>query len=374
MGLADDLAAYPAADEPKYTPATEFDGVTGFIQTKGLVEQPEDFTELLEQFGYDPAKVQIVGHPRTSRWQTYDERWLTAYRFSIAPIQPESDAPDIAAIISSARSERRPANGPHWFVFQASDTQIGKKSAGGSTEEIVSRYVQSIDTAKQHLADFRRYGIEGVQVCMPGDCVEGNQSQNGRNEGYQTSSPITEQVLILQRLMVYTIQQFAPLCEQLFFDVVGGNHDEAQRNLNTWPGNNWATTAATMVGDRLGDNPAAFSHVTVRVPDKYSSSMTVPVGDTVVTIVHGHQWRRGAGFKWWSEQALGWQPAGGAHVLQHGHWHTWEVETNDRRTRISSPTFDCGSDWFKDLHGQSSPRGGLVYLLRSGQATHMSLV
>ncbi len=102
--------------------------------------------------------------------------------------------------------------------------------------------------------------------------------------------------------------------------------------------------------------------------------MTVPVGDTVVTMVHGHQWRAGQAFKWWSDQALHHQPAGAAHILQHGHFHSWQIETTEHRTRIQSSTFDCGSDWFRNVRGATNRRGALVYLLDSGQVSRMSVL
>lgn len=371
--LADRLAEYPKADEPQYTPKTEFDGVSGHIQTGGLEQAPADFTALLKQFGYDPEEVRIVGHPRTSRWQTYDERWLTSYRFNIAPVS-DVDVTDLESVIKQARVVRRQATGPHWFVFQAGDQQLGKKSRDGSTAEIVDRYVQSVESAKVEFDSLRRHGIEGIQISIPGDCLEGGSSQGGRNQGYLTQETVSEQFIIFQRLLMYTVEQFAPLAEQVKVCVVGGNHDEIQRDLNTPPGNNWATTAATLVNDRLIDNPLAYSHVSLQIPDKWSASMTVPIGDTIVTVVHGHQWRRNGAMKWWSEQALGMQPAGGAQLLQHGHYHTFEVETTEHRTRVASPTFDCGSDYYRDTHGGTSKRGAVIYLLKSGEVSRMSVV
>lgn len=372
--LSERLAAIPSVDEPQYTPKTEFDGVTGHIQTGAMENPPTDYTELLEQFGYDPTQVRIVGHPRTSRWQTYDERWLTSYRFNIAPVSPLVDMGSFADVVKQARVVRRQATGPHWFVFQAGDHQLGKISRDGSTEQIVQRYVQSVEAAKREFAALKNRGIEGIQVSIPGDCIEGNQSQGGRNQGYLTKETITEQVLIFQRLLMYTVEEFAPLAEQVKVTVVGGNHDDAQRDLNTVPGNNWATTAATLVHDRLGDNPLAFGHVQVLVPDKWSGAMTVPIGDTVVTVVHGHQWRPGQGMKWWSGQALGNLPPGGSQILQCGHYHSWEIETTADRTLIQSPTFDCGSDWYREKTGATGRRGALTYLLKSGEVSCMSVV
>ena len=44
------------------------------------------------------------------------------------------------------------------------------------------------------------------------------------------------------------------------------------------------------------------------------------------------------------------------------------------RTIMGSPTFDCGSDYFRDAHGAESKRGGLVYLLRGGDVSQLSVV
>jgi hypothetical protein len=382
VSLTERLQAQPAADEPKYTPRTEFDGCSGFIQTGPLTEQPADFTALLREFGYDPDAVCISGHPRISRWQQrarnretneFETVWLAAYRFNLASICLNVSA-DIQAIVKAARVERRPGNGPHWLVFQAGDLQIGKRSRDGSTEEILKRYVQSVESACTEFASLKRLGIEGIQICMPGDCIEGNQSQKGQNL-WLTQETITEQVLIFQRLVMLTIEAFAPLTERVFVDVVNGNHDEAQRQQNTYPGNGWATTAATMTSDVLKQNPLAFGHVEVRVPPKWQGHMTVPVGDTVVTVIHGHQWRRRErAMNWWAEQSVHNQPPGAAQVLQAGHYHTWALEGHATKTVVYSPTFDLGSDWYREQHGAESRRGALVYLMRSGEITRISVV
>jgi predicted phosphodiesterase len=387
MGLADDLNAYPAADEPEYTPRTEFDGSSGFIQTASFpASEAPDFTAILEQFGYDPTLVRIVGNPRVSRWQQrsrirgtsdYEEAWLCAYRFHIAPIET-TETHDLEALVRQARTRSKQAltenpDNACWFVFQAGDLQLGKRSRDGSTEQIVDRYVQSVEAAKAELKACKRQGIAGVQISLPGDCIEGNQSQRGQNL-WLTQETITEQTRILRRLMLFTIDELAPIVNKVYLDTVNGNHDQAQRQQNTYPGDGWATEAAIAVSDALKLNESVYGHVEVRVPEKWSGMMTVPVGDTVVTVVHGHQWRPNGAMKWWSEQALNNQPAGAAHVLQCGHYHSWDVETTEHRTKVQSSTFDCGSDWYREKRGATAKRGGLVYLLQAGEISRMSLV
>ena len=378
----DGLRAYPANDDVQYTPKTEFDGVRGTIQTGPLREPPKDHAELLEQFGYDPAEVRIVGNPHISRWEqrsrirgtnTYETVWLSAYKFTIAAVGAAMDTLDLEAIAKRARKTPKPGSGAHWLVYQAGDLQIGKRSRDGSTDQIAERYFDSLDGFVREFKASKRLGIEGIQISMPGDCIEGSQSQGGRNL-WLTQETITEQTRIFRRLIMATVEAVAPLVDQVTVTVVNGNHDEANRAQNYYPGDGWATECATSVADALSLNPAAFGHVTVLVPDKWSASMTVPIGDTVVTVIHGHQWRPGAAMKWWSEQALHHQPPGGAHVLQHGHYHSWQVETTEHRTRIQSSTFDCGSDYYRDQHGATNRRGALAYLLTGGAVSRMSIV
>ncbi|AER47590.1 exonuclease [Mycobacterium phage DS6A] len=402
MSLADRLLDYPAADEPKITQRTEFDGSAGFIQTSATPadDGPPEYDELLRKFGYDPAQVRIVGAPRVSRWEVpyrpvegSDEkgkpilgelttRWLASYRFHIAAAAGATGdgATDLEAIVKAARGRRRATTDrrddprpPHWFVVQAGDLQLGKRSRDGDTTQIVERFVQSVETAAADLRECRRRNaVAGVQVSFPGDCIEGNVSQGGRNV-WLTRETVTEQTRAFRRLLMFAAETFAPLAERVWIDVVNGNHDEAQRQTNSYPGDGWATEAAIAVSDALTLNPAAFEHVGVRVPEKWSGYMTVPVGDSVVTVAHGHQWRRDKAFAWWANQAIGNHAPAGAQILQHGHWHEWMVRSNADRTVVCSPTFDCGSDWFRETEGGTSRRGAVTYLLRAGEISRMGI-
>lgn len=380
MSLADDLASQPTATESDYRPRTEFDGATGYVQTGPLDTPPASYTDLLRQFGYDPDEVEIIGTPRISRWQTFDERWLAAYRFHIGPRAAAASNTDDLLRRIDAWDAHQPvtAAGPHVFNLQCSDLQIAKVDNGG-TETIVDKFLESVDRAVTEYTALRNRGIAGVHILFPGDCIEGNQSQDGRN-WWRTEYGVTTQTRILRRLMLHTIEQFAPLTNQVWMSAVNGNHDQAQRFQNTNPGDGWATECAISVADALKLNPAAFGHVTVEVPDPEQGFMTVARGDTVFTIAHGHQWRGGGSakgsnaFTWWSDQAFHQQNPAGAHILAHGHFHTWAVETAKTRTRICSPTFDGGSNYYRDLTGAEAKRGGLVYLTRAGEVSAMSLV
>lgn len=246
LSIRDQLAAAATSvDEKRYTPETTFDGSSGHIQTGTMkATDPVDYTDLLKQFGYDPDAVQIVGSVRTSRWQQREDgEWLVAYRFNIAPRQTISSL-DLELLVKKAKA-RKPVGGHgHWLVFQASDLQLGKRSRDGSTERIVENYLDTLQRSVEQYRHLKRLGVEGIQICMPGDCIEGNVSQNGKNL-WLTQETVTEQTRILRRLMVAAVDAFRPLADQVHLDVVNGNHDEGPAAAEHLPGG-W-------VGHRMRD-------------------------------------------------------------------------------------------------------------------------
>ncbi len=391
MALADDYDNYPAAEEAPWTPRVEFDGTSGYVQTGPVpttTDLPTVIRGILGEIGYDLDTLHIGRTLRASHWQQSrglrdaqghktgesETTWLHACKVEIL-VGPHLPATDIEAIVANTRKKTPPVGtAGHWFVFQAADQQIGKRSRDGSTEQIVERYIESVEAAKVEFKRLKKLGIEGIQICMPGDCIEGNQSQSGRNV-WLTQETVPEQTRIMRRLMFYTVETLAPLVDQVYLDVVGGNHDDADRRQNSYPGNNWATETAIAVSDAMKLNEAAYGHVTVRVPEKWSHHMTVPVGDTICCIAHGHKWKRAERvFVWWAEQAVNCEPPGAAQILQHGHYHCWQIRQSATKTSIGAPTYDMGSDWYRDVHGETGRRGGLVYLLQSGDVSQMSLL
>ena len=179
---------------------------------------------------------------------------------------------------------------------------------------------------------------------------------------------------MFRRLLMHTVSEFAPLTDELFVRVVNGNHDEVQRFQATRPDDGHATEAAIAVSDALALNGDAYGHVKVEVPPLDQSYMTVAAGDSIFTILHGHQWRRNGGMQWWSGHTFSGGNPGAAHILVHGHWHAWDVETTGNRTRIGGATFEGASKWFEENTGGTAAKGGLVYTTSAGVVSDLSLV
>lgn len=93
-------ASRPSAPN-NFRPGIEFDGTNGEATTPPLPSQ--NFDEFLKDAGFDPAEIEIVGTPRTSRWQRYDGEWLTAYKFQFRRITPDLDLP---ALFAAARKTK----------------------------------------------------------------------------------------------------------------------------------------------------------------------------------------------------------------------------------------------------------------------------
>ena len=373
MSLAKKISelSQPTSNEVTYSPRTEFDGTSGFIQTKGLESEPADHRELLEQFGYNPDEVRIVGAPKISRWQVYDGRWLAAYKFNIAQVT-KSSIDDLVSMVGKYKAHKPQGDsGIGVFNFQAGDQQLGKVDGDG-TEGTVQRFLDSLEVAKAEFRSLKkRRNIGGINLMFPGDCIEGIVSQNGKNM-WRTELTITEQLRLFRRLLMKTVEEFAPLSDNVWLRVVNGNHDEATRVQYTRPDDGFATEQAIAVADALKMNEQAFGHVVVEVPPLDQGYMTVKSFDTIYTIAHGHQWRRGKAMDWIANQALHNTNVSACDILVHGHEHRWTVDTNGARKVICSPTYDGGSLWLEN--GSHALRGGLTYVTTGADVMDMRLV
>lgn len=349
----------------------------------GGIDSPAFHRELLEMAGLPPEEYRVVeGRMRTSAWQQREDgEHLHAYKFEVERIHPTAawmleDIQLMQRIYEDAVKDPLPRRmgEEHTFVFQVGDLQLGKADGGG-VEHVVGVFTEKLASAVaayREIAAIRN--VAAVQVCMPGDCIEGNVSQGGRNQGHKNLSlGITEQVRLLHRLMILAVSEFGKLAPHVYLDVVNGNHDESQRTpVSTSPGDGWATAAAEMV--RVGIEqmaPAGWDHIEVRVPADNRSFMVrdLPGGSTVI-VAHGHQWRGGQHkcMDWWSNQSFHHNvPSAG--VLQFGHFHHPMLLADGLRHAICSDTLESESSYWVNQNGGRSANLGTTYLLRENIAS-----
>jgi predicted phosphodiesterase len=396
MNLSDRLAQ-PPLSQPTFTRSNyqfsaEIDPRDPLSQAITLtaperLETEQDWAEAVERMGggtIPPGyKVRLVEmRHNTHGWSraAQGEDALTTgtwfYRFAVEPVS--SALSSIDDILGSIK-KRRPAPvsnrsaGPSVYHYLAGDLQLGKVD-GDSTEGIVDTLVRSLEHAANDLKEVRRRVPVGtVHLAWLGDCLEGNQSQGGKNM-WRTELTVTEQIRVFRRLMLYGVDLFAPLVEHVEVDVVNGNHDDVQRMQRTRGDDGHATEAAISLADALTLNPTTYGHVSVFVPERDATYMTRQIGSSTFTMAHGHQWRRGKAWDWWAGQALNLQNPGASHFLLHGHYHTMSMDTKRERTIICTPTFESESTWWKEKTGDLGRRGALTMLTRDGEFSHLSIV
>ena len=103
-------------------------------------------------------------------------------------------------------------------------------------------------------------------------------------------------------------------------------------------------------------------------PPMYDEAVTLDVRGTILGMVHGNQYGPGGGSKYWAAQQHGGQPIGAADILLTGHYHHLRIEPTGRNPHtgrskwwLQAPTVDNGSDWFRNLAGDDSDPGLLVF-------------
>lgn len=379
MGFVDDLTAQPTVDEPAYTAKTEFDGRTGTIQTGPMSDAPTSHVEILRQFGYDPDEVEIVGDPKVKRWQRFDGEWLASYGFTIATKRAgDGGVEELLDTIKARPVSPRQERGNHWFHFQAGDVHIGKGADdGGGIDAILEKYLDSVDKAVAELNLIKPLGIAGINIPFVGDMVEGIVSQGGKNLAGNDLLP-GEQSRVARRIMLKTIDAFLDFGLPIQVSAIGGNHDEFTRAQSMPAGDNMAVEAAIAVSDAMKLS-SAYDGVSVQVPPRYQGHMTVDVGGTTCVYVHGHKFGTGPVEKkitdWWSGQSLHGHPAGGAHLLAAGHFHSFRVlQISATKTAIMSPSFEVCSRWFQESNGTTAKRGAAIYVTRDGDCSRFSVV
>jgi hypothetical protein len=113
---------------------------------------------------------------------------------------------------------------------------------------------------------------------------------------------------------------------------------------------------------------AAGIDVSWTVPEEFDESVTLDVNGTVLGVVHGNQFPVARALDWWAKQGHGGQPVGAADILLSGHHHHLRIQPSGRNPRtgrakywLQCPTTDNGSDWFRNVSGDDSDPGILVF-------------
>lgn len=372
--MLEGLKPAPKVEYPiGWKPAVEFDGSEGVAITPGLADGA-DFTEFLIEAGYSPDKYEVVGTPRTSRWQVYDETWRTSYRFQFR-LKPDNATP-LPLLYAQAQktkpSQPKPVANGKVLVIATADYQIGKVASRGNTQDLIERLMGSYDSIASYL---KKNKYEQIIILDAGDIIEnfGNAADLAQLQSNDLS--LMDQVDLAATLQ-WDLIKLASKHSKVTYASVGSNHCQWRVNKQTVgkPVDDWGIfivkqlrKLATEVG----------LDVKFLIPDDYDESLAFdPFGDQfhVVGLFHGHQAGRPDSVpKWLDNQVAGLQPLKNYTMAVSGHFHHTRVQqlgmahNGGSRWWIQASTSDNGSDWYRLRSGQDSTTGITAFELEQSK-------
>lgn len=372
--MLENLQPAPRVDAPPmFRPGIEFDGTEGTATTPGYLGEPANFDEFLIDAGLNPAEIEIVGTPRTSRWQRYDGQWLTAYRFTFKRRTAGINLPLLLAEAKKKVKVNYPKQtSEKCLVVLWSDLQVGKVDYRGNSESLIER----VELMKKRLIDkIAQEKPERVVFADLGDTVENFNNAAPMQQLATNDLSIMEQVDVATTLAWETLKVIAERVPSVTYASVGSNH--CQNRIGREAVGKATDDWGVFIGRQLA-RLAAEKKIPIRFlePQPHDESLAIDVfedGFHILGIVHGHQAKRPDNMStWWRGQAFGKQPVADATLLVHGHWHhlrVTELGSTPRGTSrflVMAPTLDNGSGWWKKITGEDSVPGLAVLTLEKG--------
>jgi len=364
MLLLENLGPAPKVETPiGWKPAVEFNGLEGEAITPGLADGV-DFTEFLEQAGYSADKYEVVGNPRTSRWQRYDGDWLTSYRFTFR-LKPDN-AIALPLLYKEAK-KTKPAkpvanNSDKVLVIATADYQVGKVASRGNSQDLVARLMHSFDKIARHL---KKNKYDHIYILDAGDIIEnfGNAANLAQLQSNDLS--IMDQIDLAATLQ-WDLLKLATKHAPTTYASVGSNHCQWRVNKQTVgkPVDDWGIFIVKQLRKLAHE---VGLDVKFLIPGDYDESLAFdPFSDQfhVVGLFHGHQAGRPDQVpNWLDKQVAGLQPLKNYTIAVSGHFHHTRVQqlgqahNGGSRWWVQCSTSDNGSDWYRLTSGQDSTTG-----------------
>jgi hypothetical protein len=295
--VLDDLTPAPKITAPKdWKPAIEFDGTNGEATLPALADdQKPDFDQFLIEAGFDPALIEIVGEPRTSRWQVarpfpLEPQWLTAYKFRFRKkVAALLDLPLLYAEAkkTKARTPKATETGKVFIVCLA-DFQVGKVDYRGGSKELVQRVLESYERIE---AELKRGKYERIYALDLGDIIEGIENAASMSQ-IQGNDLSTMQQVDLAAALVWDFLKMATKYAPVTYASIGSNHCQWRVNRQQIgkPGkDDWGIVILQQLR-RLSTEVGLPVDYLIPQPDEESLIFDAfNDGFHLVGIAHGHQ-------------------------------------------------------------------------------------
>jgi hypothetical protein len=371
--VLDDLQPASKITPPKeWRAAVEFDGTNGLATTPPTTGQQPNFDEFLVEQGFDPAKIEIYGPIRTSRWQQREGGdWLVSWRFNFRTrSEVELDLPTLYAQAKKTKlpASRKTGEGKA-FVIVPADFQVGKVGSRGNTQDLIARVFESYQRIEQKLKQGK---YEKVVILDAGDMIESvsNKASMAQLDSNDLS-PMQQQDLAAALLwdLVKIAHKYAPVT----YASVGSNHCQLRVNGQTVGKPGLDDVGIVILQQLRRLSTELGMDVTYLIPEPYDESLAFDVfGDNfhVLALAHGHQAKRPAGMEaWLQKQSFGLGPTSSFTTFVSGHFHYLKVEelglshNGGSRYWVQASTSDNGSDWYRLSSGSESTTGIVCFEL-----------
>lgn len=363
-------------------PMPENDSADEALATMGMT-LPAGWRARLVEAKFDPAAwtrdEAFRVHPQTNRAVKAPAvtKPVWRYRWIIEEDPRAVPADDLIAAIGKRKLKTvTPVQVGTEFVCAGYETQWGKIDQGGS-EQILANLFASHEKAVASYREHRKRGrADNVTLALVGDCLEnGNVSQGGAiNQAGRIDMTLSQQFRVYRRTLQQMVMDWLDYTERLTIAVVGGNHDNVERQgkIERNVRDSWALEGAVAVADAMADRHG--DRIAWIFPQPDEVSLTFTVAGTQIGLIHGHQ-TKGKMREYVANHALSREAFGGSDVILSGHYHHLKVDQiGPHSIHIQTPALEGGSDWYRHSTGLSSPSGNVTFLTRDGAWNWLEVV
>lgn len=361
--MLENLNPAKRVEAPKdWRPALEFDGQEGYAITEGLpADTVPNFEEFLKIQGFDPELYEVIGSPRTSRWQKYNGDWLSSYRFNFRLRKSTFiDLPLTWKLAKGAKAKPKvKVESSKALVVMLSDFQIGKVDHRGNTQDLLIRLFDAFDVLTEKV---KKGKYKQVVLCELGDLLEGFYNKQDQQQVYSNDLSLMDQVDLAISVMWELIKKLRPYTD-LTYATVASNHCQFRINKQQIgkPGqDDWGIIIAKQLHKLAQETKTDLK---VLIPNPEDESLAYDVfGDNfhVLGLWHGHQVQRPEGNPdYWTKQTFANGPIAGATIGLSGHFHHAALKqlttshNGGSRYWIQGKTMDNGSGWYRLTNGDS---------------------
>lgn len=374
-------AKAPVKPPKDFSPVVEVEtGKAALVVTQGFpVDGPDtpdssDHEQVIRDNGLDPAQWTVTSWRRAT-WQTYHGEWLESFRATLAPRYGSAEGevsilPDLDDLHRMVRRDRRvkvvkAVATERVLIVSLSDFQIGKTGSRGGTAELLTRMEATLGAFKEHA---KRVKPSEIILLDGGDLIEG--FENTGSQDRTNDASLTEQIRLGRRILWSWVECAAALAPKVTFGGVGSNHCRVRRGKATLgnPADDYGIEIVAQLADMASVHSEKYGHVSFFTPGEYEEGLLLPLPNGKgLGLIHGHQVSSMDKIpSWWAGQSLGRTPVGQADYLVTAHFHNLRISTcGDGRFWLASPTFDAGSDWYRNLSGNESDPGVMTFVVEA---------